>query len=419
MINFLKEEIKQRIIEQHKDIFSRGPSENKVPALIAQVLEDITRKERIQLTEADKNTIITELVNELIGFGPLEYILKDPEITEIMVNGPKKIFIEKSGKKQLSDVTFESDSQLMNFVQRILSDTRRRVDETNPYTDFSLRDGSRVNIVISPVAVDGTAITIRKLAHNIRTVEDLIEKGTIDRRVADFLIACIKAKLNMIFSGATGAGKTTTLNVLSSYINENERIITIEDTTELKLNQNHVVRLETKQANIEGKGRITIRELFVNCLRMRPDRIILGEIRGVEALDMLQAICSGHKGSLAIIHGNSPQDIIYRIETMILTSGIPITLETLHRQMAAAINLIIQQEQMRDGSRKITYITQVNGLKDGKVNLEDIFVFEPEENLSEGVVRGRWVATGVIPNFYPIFKKAGINLQQEIFNKGS
>jgi pilus assembly protein CpaF len=235
--------------------------------------------------------------------------------------------------------------------------------------------------------------------------------------MSDFLVACIKAKVNVIFSGATGAGKTTTLGVLSSYIGDDERIVTIEDTAELHLNQEHVVRLETRSPNIEGKGEITIRELFKNSLRMRPERIILGEIRGAEALDMLQAICSGHTGSLAVTHANTPQEVIYRLETMILTSGVPINLEAIHRQMTAAMDIIVQQEQLTDGSRKVTYITQVNGLKDGQVVLEDIFVYDLEGIDKEGQVKGRWKATGVIPKFYPRFAKAGINLPKEIFNR--
>lgn len=317
----------------------------------------------------------------------------------------------------MSGVTFDDDEQLMYIIHKILAPTRRRVDESFPYTDLSLRDGSRVNIVIPPLSLDGPTITIRKFSKEIKKIEDLIRLDSIDERLSQFLIASIKAKMNIIFSGATGVGKTTTLSVLSSSIGNDERIITIEDTAEISLDQEHVVRLEARQSNIEGKGEISIRDLFKNSLRMRPERIIIGEIRGAEALDMLQAICSGHRGSLAIIHASSPQDVIYRLETMILTSGVPISLEMIHRQINASINLIVHQEQLLDGSRKITRVTQINGLKGNEVVLEDIFVFHPEGEETAQKVKGRWKATGVVPVSYPLFKKSGIDLPQELFNK--
>jgi pilus assembly protein CpaF len=260
-------------------------------------------------------------------------------------------------------------------------------------------------------------VTIRKFLKELSRVEDFIKLGTIDQRMADFLIACVKAKVNMLFSGATGSGKTTTLNMLSSYISNDERIVTIEDTAELHLAQEHVVRLETRQPNIEGKGEVTIRDLFKNSLRMRPGRIILGEARGPEALDMLQAMCSGHRGALAVLHASSPQDVIYRLETMVLTSGIPINLPAIHRQIAAAINLIIQHEQLPDGSRKITHLTQVNGIKDDQIVLDDIFTYDLEGVSVDGKVSGRFKATGVIPAFYSLFNRAGINLPKELFKK--
>jgi pilus assembly protein CpaF len=306
----------------------------------------------------------------------------------------------------------------MYLVYKILAPTRRHVDESYPYTDVSLRDGSRVNIIIPPLALEGPTVTIRKFLKELQTAEDLIRLGTIERRMSDFLIACIRAKANIIFSGASGAGKTTTLNVYSSYIPEDERIITIEDTAELRLNQEHVVRLEAKQASIEGKGEVGIRDLFKNSLRMRPQRIILGEIRGAEALDMLQAICSGHRGSLVVLHAESPQDVIYRLETMIIASGLPITLEAIHRQIAAGINLLVHQEQLLDGARKITHISQVKGLKDGQVELEDLFSYNIEGFDAEGNVRGHWQATGALPVFQKLLNKAGITLPPEMFRKG-
>jgi pilus assembly protein CpaF len=417
-IKILKDKIRKKIISEYSGLFSRDSVDVKeLEEAIIQVVEDIIHREHESLSDPDKKRIISEMIDELLGLGPIENLMKDPQITEIMINGPKKIYIEKLGKTELSDVTFDDEQQLMYLIYKMLAPTRRRVDESYPYTEISLKDGSRVNIVIPPLALNGPIVTIRKFSKEIRFAEDLIVLGTMDKRMSDFLVASIKARVNIIFSGATGVGKTTTLNVLSSYISNDERIVTIEDTAELSLRQDHVVRLEAKQPNIEGKGEITIRELFKNSLRMRPDRIILGEIRGAEALEMLQAICSGHSGSLVVIHANSPGDVISRLETMILTSGVPIRLEVIHRQIASTVNLIVQEEQLLDGSRKVTHIAGVNGLKDGLVVLEDIFLYELEGIDSEGKVQGRWKATGIIPVFYPLFKKAGIELSKEIFNK--
>jgi len=414
----LKSRIKHRIIAQYSGLLSQETvDKNALKERVLLVLNDMSGRENISLSEEDKRKVIEEVVNDFTGLGPIQNLVSDPLVTEIMINGPKKVYAEKAGKTELTNIVFEDDAQIMYMINKILAPTRRHVDELVPWTDVSLSDGSRVNIIIPPLALDGPVVTIRKFLQEIKEIDDLVKLETLDSRMAQFLVASIKARINMMFSGATGSGKTTSLNVLSFYIAEDERIVTIEDTSELRLRQAHVVRLESKQPNIEGKGEVTIRELFKNSLRMRPDRIILGEIRGSEALDMLQAICSGHKGSLAVIHGNSPQDVIYRLETMILTSGVPISLEAIHRQIAAAINIIVQQEQVVDGSRKITHITQVSGLKDNNVTLEDIFVYEIEGLDNHGKVKGRWRATGVVPNFYHLFEKSGIKLPREIFNK--
>lgn len=414
MFKMLKNKIKQRLISGNQDLFANETvTDKELRDTVGLILDEIIEHERLSVSSDDKKSIINEIINDLFGFGPIEDILKDPFVTEIMINGPKKIYVERLGKKELSSITFEDDKQLMYLIHRLLGPTRRHVDESYPYTETVLRDGSRMNIIIPPLALNGPTITIRKFLKEISTIEDLLKLEVMDRRMADFLIACTKAKINVVFSGPTGAGKTTNLNVFSSYINDDERIITIEDTAELHLIQDNVVRLEAKPANIEGKGAISIGELFRNSLRMRPDRIIIGEIRGAEALDMLQAICSGHRGSLSIIHANSPQDIVYRIETMILSSGIPISLEAIHRQIAAAINLIVHQERLVDGSRKITHITQVNGLKDGNVSLDDIFLYDINNERNSD--KAAWYATGVIPVFYNLFKKAGIDLPKELF----
>jgi pilus assembly protein CpaF len=418
MTQLLKDRIRQDVISRYSALLFKDPIDKKeLKETIKHIIESIVSRPRSNLSAQDKERIIEELVDEFVGLGPIEKFMQDANVTEIMINGPKRIYVEINGKKRLTEVNFETENQIMCLIQKILAPTRRRVDESYPYTDVSLKDGSRVNIIIPPLVLDGPTVTIRKFLKEIRSVEDLVRMDTLNKRMADFLVACIRAKINIVFTGATGAGKTTTLAVLSGYINNEERIVTIEDTAELCLAQDHVVRLEAKQPNIEGKGEITIRSLFKNSLRMRPDRIILGEIRGAEALDMLQAICSGHTGSLAVLHANSPQDAIYRLEAMILTSGIPISLEAIHRQIAAAINLVVQQEQLMDGSRKITYITQVSGLKDGRVVLEDIFVYEIKDVDREGKVHGQWKATGITPVFSSLFKKEGVSLAKEIFNK--
>jgi len=418
MTQSLKNRVREDFIAKYSSIlFKSAGNKEEVAAIVRKILEGILSQPRSILKEQERDTIINELVDEFSGFGPIEKLMMDADITEIMINGTNNVYVEKHGKKQLTDIKFDSDQQLMYVIQKILMPTRRRVDESVPYTDVCLSDGSRVNIIIPPLALDGPTITIRKFLKKIVKAEDLIELGTLDRKMADFLIACIKAKINIIFAGATGSGKTTTVGVLSSYIGNDERTITIEDTAELHLAQDHVVRLETKPANIEGRGEITIRDLFRNTLRMRPQRIILGEIRSAEALDMLQAMCSGHNGALSVIHANTPGEVMHRLETMILMSGIPINLEAIHRQIAASLHLVVQQDQLADGTRKITRITQVNGLKNGWANLEDIFVYEISNVLEGGKVYGRFKATGIVPVFYPSFAKRGINLSKEIFNK--
>jgi len=414
----LKSRVREDFVARYSSILSKS-SGNKieVAATIRQILEGILNQPRNALKEQERDSIINELVDEFAGFGPIEQLMLDQEVTEIMINGTHNVYVEKCGKKQMTDIKFDSDQQLMYVIQKILAPTRRRVDETQPYTDVCLPDGSRVNIIIPPLALDGPTITIRKSLKVIKRVEDLINLDTLDKKMADFLVACIRSKVNMIFSGATGSGKTTTVGVLSSYIDNDERTIVIEDTAELHLMQDHVVRLETKPPNMEGKGEISIRDLFRNSLRMRPQRIILGEIRSAEALDMLQAMCSGHNGALSVIHASSPQEVIYRIETMILMSGIQISLEAIHRQIAASLHLIIQQDQLADGSRKITRITQINGLKDGWVNLEDIFFYEINDVVEHGKVNGRFRVTGIQPVFCSLFAKRGVILSKETFNK--
>ena len=413
-------ELKKELRKEMSFSLPKGQKLNK--EIIAQRIDSILRywkeSRSIHISEKDKEAVISQLCDDFLGFGPLQKLMDDEEITEIMVNGPKKIYIEKSGRKVLSDVQFDDGAHLRYIVERMIMPSGRRIDESYPYVDFSLADGSRVNVIISPVAVGGPYITIRKFLRSISTVDDLVKLGTIDQRMADFLVAGIKAKINMLFSGATGSGKTTTLEVLSSYIDKQERIITIEDTLELKLMQDHVARLLTRPVNIEGKGGISIRDLFVNTLRMRPSRIILGEIRGKEAMDYLQALNSGHGGSLAVIHASSPRDAMTRLETMALYAGLNLPAWVVRKQISSGIDIVIQHNQLPDGSRKITHITEVGSLsKDNEIQLHDIFTYEVE-GIKDNKVQGKFTAKGVIPSFYENMIKRGASLDKNIFNKG-
>jgi len=410
----LKDKVRNRL-KEHSHIFTNEKiNEQELRFTVARIIEEIRIRERLQLDENGSKKIIDELIDEFMGFGPLKALLEDKAVTEIMVNGPKKVYVEKEGRMLLSDITFENNQHLHYIIQKILMPTRRHVDELSPFTDVSLPDGSRVNIIIPPVSLIGPVITIRKFIKDFSSIEDLVKLDALSRNMADFLIAAIRAKLNIIFSGATGSGKTTTLNILSGYISARERIVTIEDTAELKLNQEHVVSLEARPGNIEGKGDITIRDLFRNTLRMRPGRIILGEVRSGEALDMLQAMCSGHDGSLAVLHASSPLDVVSRIETMILTSGINIPMWAIKKQIASSLNLIVQQEQLADGSRKITHITEVRGLDKDELVLQDLFSYEIE-GVEDSKVKGAWKNHGAVPLFFSRFKKKGVELSEEIF----
>lgn len=363
-----------------------------------------------------RETVIRELCDEFLGWGPLQILMNDPHVTEIMINGPYKIYIEKDGKKVPTRVQFDDETHLRHFVEKVLIPAGRRVDESYPYVDFSLSDGSRINVIIPPLSVGGSTVTIRKFLRSINQIEDLRTLGTIDDRMSKFLVACIKAKVNILFSGATGSGKTTTLEVLSSYINPLERIIVIEDTLELTLRQEHVVRLLTRPPNIEGKGEITIRDLFINTLRMRPTRIILGEIRGAEAMDYLQALNSGHRGCLAVIHASTPFDALTRLETTALYAGLNMPVWAIRKQIASGVDLIVQHDQLTDGSRKITYMTEVETLQDQEVIFKDIFRYEIEKVDEEGKVVGEFKAKD-IPTFFPLFKKKGVELSEEIFKE--
>ncbi|MCT4619414.1 MAG: CpaF family protein [Marinisporobacter sp.] len=372
-------------------------------------------KENESFLKVDRKRIVEELINNLTGYGPINPLLLDPEVTEVMVNGPSRVYAEKNGKLELTEITFQDNEHVMHIIEKIVAPLGRRIDESSPMVDARLPDGSRVNAIIPPLALNGPTITIRKFSKDPFTIEDLIRFGTLSREMAIFLEACVKARLNIFISGGTGSGKTTTLNVLSSFIPNDERIITIEDAAELQLWQDHVVSLESRPPNIEGKGAITIRDLVRNSLRMRPERIVVGEVRGGEALDMLQAMNTGHDGSLATGHSNSPRDMISRLETMVLMAGMELPVKAIREQIGSAIDLIVQQSRLKDGSRKITNITEVQGLEGDVIVLQDIFIFKQQGVDEEGKIIGKLVPTGIRPKFYETLTTSGIHIPTTVF----
>jgi pilus assembly protein CpaF len=414
----LKEKIRLYLIEQTNFVSVKETlSEPELREYVLRIIKELSRKERINITSEEEARLISEFMAEFVSLGPIKSLIEDKSISEIMINGHKKIYVERNGHIELTPITFDSEHHLMHTIYKIISASGRHVDESSPFVDFALTDGSRVNIILPPLSMIGPVVTIRKFSSEISTVEDLLRLNTLNQKIADLLIAAIKARLNIIFSGATGVGKTTTLNVLTKYIPASERVVTIEDTAELRLEREHLVSLQSRPPNIEGKGAISIRELFKNSLRMSPDRIIVGEVRGSEALDMIQAIVSGHTGSLAIVHANSPEDALLRLETMILMSGIELSLGNIRRQIAKAIDLIVHMEQFLDGTRKITSITEVKELKEQDIALEDLFVFEQQAIDEQGRVIGKWQAKGIKPLFLEKLKKRNINISEAIFER--
>ncbi len=390
---------------------------DEVRRTIQELFEQILTEENIVLSRPERARLFEQIAAEILGFGPLQPLLEDETITEIMVNGAKNIYIERKGKIHRVPVTFENNDHVMRIIDRIVAPLGRRIDEASPYVDARLPDGSRVNAVISPISLVGPVLTIRKFARNPITVEQLIQFGSITQESLQFLKACVEARLNIVISGGTGSGKTTFLNILSSFIPGDERIVTIENAAELQLRQEHVVTLESRPPNIEGRGEITIRNLVVNALRMRPDRIIVGEIRDEAALDMLQAMNTGHDGSMTTLHSNGPRDTLSRLETMTLMAGMDLPSRAIREQISSAIDVVVHQERMRDGTRKIVNITEISGMEGDVITMTDIFVFE-QTGVENGQIVGRLRPTGLRPKFMDKIEASGIHLPPSIFGIG-
>ncbi len=414
----IKEKIFERVVDEVKITGEEDCDMQKVREEIRSVVNEVIESEAQYLTRNERNIIVREIINETIGFGPITPLLQDPQVSEIMVNGADQVYVERRGKLELSDVTFQDNNHLLHIIERIVAPLGRRIDESSPMVDARLPNGSRVNIIIPPLALNGPTITIRKFSEKPFTVNDLIRFGTLSPEVAQFLKACVEARLNVVVSGGTGSGKTTTLNVISSFIPHDERIVTIEDAAELQLNQEHVVRLETRPPNVEGKGAISIRDLVRNSLRMRPDRIIVGEVRSGEALDMLQAMNTGHDGSLTTGHANSPRDMLSRLETMVLMAGMDLPIRAIREQISSAIDIIIQQSRLKDGSRKVTYITEVVGMEGDIITLQDIFLYKEDEHDHTRHHSGELKPTGIKPKFMDKLMKTGVVLPSDIFTAG-
>ena len=387
----------------------------RVRTEIRSAVARLVEEEKTPLSLVEKDRVIEEILDEVFGLGPLEPLLQDPTVSDILVTGPKLVYVERGGKLYRTSVEFKDDSHLLRIIEKIVSRVGRRVDESSPLVDARLPDGSRVNAAIPPVAVDGPLLSIRRFGRYAMKGEDLVAKLAFTQGMLDMLKACVKARLNILICGGTGSGKTTLLNALSSYIPEDERIVTIEDAAELRLQQTHVARMETRPANVEGTGAIHIRQLVINALRMRPDRIIVGEVRAEEALDMLQAMNTGHDGSLTTIHANTPRDGLGRLEVMVGMANANMGLRSIRQQVASAVNLFVQVARFSDGSRRVTHITEVVGMEQDMITLQDIFLFEKTGIVESGRVLGRFRATGIRPRFCERLKAAGINLPPQLF----
>lgn len=416
----IKKEIHTHIIDEMPDdlqrVISQSSADQKeLRRLVEGMCADAIKDNPFAIPLGDRERLVEELISEILGLGPIEPLLKDPSVTEVMVNGPDSIYIERKGRLQKTDVRFRNTEHLMHIIDRIVTAVGRRVDESSPMVDARLADGSRVNVIIPPLSLIGPCVTIRKFSKDVLTVDKMIEFGSFDQRMAEFLEDCVKGRLNIVVSGGTGSGKTTLLNVLSSYVPATERIVTLEDSAELQLKQDHVVTLETRPPNIEGEGEVTMRDLVRNALRMRPDRIIVGECRTGEALDMLQAMNTGHDGSMTTAHANSARDALSRLETMVLMSGMELPLRAIRSQIASAVDIIVQIARLRDGSRKIINIAEVTGMEGDIITLQDLFYFENHGVDQDGRITGAFLTSGLRPLCTEKLAMNGVTLPPDLF----
>jgi pilus assembly protein CpaF len=415
--SILKSRVHNRLLQQlGPQLYDADLPQSELEQMVRSALQEVMSEEDTPLTAAERSRITQEISDDILGYGPIEPFLRDPDLSEVMVNGPEDIWIERNGRLVKVEGRFNDEGHLRRTIDKIVSRIGRRVDESSPMVDARLPDGSRVNAVIPPLAVDGSLLTIRKFSADPYTAADLVAFGSMSQRTSDFLSACVRGKLNIVVSGSTGAGKTTTLNVLSSFVPSDERIVTIEDAAELQLHQDHVLRLESRPANIEGKGAVDIRDLVKNSLRMRPDRIIVGEVRDASALDMLQAMNTGHDGSICTIHSNGPRDTLSRIETMVLMAGMDLPMRAIREQVASAVDLIVHQARLRDGSRRITHVTEVERMEGDVITLQDIFLFDhsmgfDENGKSLGVLR----STGLRPKFLEKLAHNNVHVDPMLF----
>lgn len=397
----------ERVATQ-RDEFTRGQ--------VLAVIQDLVANLKTPLSGRERERLSLEVLDEVFGLGPLEPLLQDPTINDILVNGPKQVYVERAGVLEESNIMFKDNSHLMNIIDKVVSAVGRRVDESSPMVDARLADGSRVNVIIPPLAIDGPHMSIRRFGHIPIAEEDLLRNQTLTQPMLELLRGAVKSRLNIVISGGTGAGKTTLLNVLSGYISDKERIVTIEDSAELQMKQRHCVRLETRPANIEGRGAVMQRQLVINSLRMRPDRIVVGEVRGEEALDMLQAMNTGHDGSLTTVHANTPRDALARIETMAMMANLNLPEKAVRRQIASAVNLVVQISRFNDGTRRVTHLSEITGMEEDIVSMQDVFVFEKRGVSADGRVVGTFTATGIRPKFADRLTASGINVPASWFD---